>query len=108
MAGKHWNCLKKSPLFFYDVVLLDVRMPRMGGREAARAIRGLKREDAKSTLIFALSADAFPEDRRLSTESGMDGHFAKPVDFEGMQEEIGRMLSEGKDDGERHVESFSA
>lgn len=99
---------EKSPLFFYDVVLLDVRMPRMGGREAARAIRGLTREDAKGTLIFALSADAFPEDRRLSTESRMDGHFAKPVDFEGMQEEIGRMLSEGKDDGERHVESFSA
>ena len=92
----------------YDLVLLDVRMPRMGGRETAGAIRGLEREDAERTLIFALSADAFPEDKKLSLESGMDGHFAKPVDFEHMQAEIGKLLSEREKNQKRHEESFSA
>ena len=77
----------------------------MGGRETARAIRGLEREDGKRTLLFALSADAFPEDRKLSLESGMDGHFAKPVDFEQVQAEIGKLLAERE---KRHEECFSA
>ena len=41
----------------------------------------MNRPDAKTVLMFALSADAFVEDERLSAESGMNGHFAKPVDF---------------------------
>lgn len=40
----------------------------------------MNRPDAKTVLMFALSADAFVEDERLSAESGMNGHFAKPVD----------------------------
>ncbi len=99
------NMFRESRPFFYDVVLLDVRMPRMGGRETARAIRGLEREDGKRTLLFALSADAFPEDKKLSLESGMDGHFAKPVDFEQVQAEIGKLLAERE---KRHEECFSA
>lgn len=41
----------------------------------------MNRPDAKTVLLFALSADAFVKDERLSAESGMNGHFAKPVDF---------------------------
>ena len=78
---------------YYDFILMDVQMPVMGGREAARAIRHLDREDAKKILIFALSADAFVEDERKSIESGMNGHFAKPIDFERLQKKIGVFLS---------------
>ena len=67
---------------YYDFILMDVQMPEMDGRTAARTIRGLKRSDAEQIPIFALSADAFVEDERLSRESGMDGHFAKPVDYD--------------------------
>lgn len=43
-------------------------------------------------LMFALSADAFVEDERLSAESGMNGHFAKSVDFAALQRSIGKFL----------------
>lgn len=77
---------------YYDFILMDVQMPVMDGRTAAKRIRALKRKDAKEILIFALSADAFVEDERRSLESGMDGHFAKPVDFPALQKKIGEFL----------------
>ena len=57
-------------------------------------IRQMNRADAKSVLIFALSADAFVEDERRSIESGMNGHYAKPVDFTALQHNIGVFLRE--------------
>lgn len=52
----------------------------------------MNRPDAKTVLLFALSADAFVKDERLSAESGMNGHFAKPVDFAALQQSIGKFL----------------
>lgn len=52
----------------------------------------MNRPDAKTVLMFALSADAFVEDERLSAESRMNGHFAKPVDFTALQRSIGKFL----------------
>ncbi len=80
------------PPEYYDFILLDVQMPVMDGRTAARTIRAMDRPDAKTVLMFALSADAFVEDERLSAESGMNGHFAKPVDFAALQRSIGKFL----------------
>ena len=54
----------------------------------------MDRPDARSLLIFGLSADAFVEDERLSLESGMNGHYAKPVDYEALRENVGRFLRE--------------
>lgn len=82
------------PENYYDFILLDVQMPVMDGRKAARTIRALDRPDAGSILIFALSADAFTEDERLSIESGMNGHYTKPVDFEALQRSVGGFLRE--------------
>ncbi len=82
------------PAGYYDFILMDVQMPVMDGREAARTIRNLPRKDAKEILIFALSADAFVEDERLSAESGMNGHFAKPIDFTMLEQKIGTFLKE--------------
>ena len=72
--------------------LMDVQMPEMDGRTAAREIRKLSRPDARTIPIFALSADAFVEDERLSLESGMNGHFAKPVDFAALERSVGAFL----------------
>ena len=70
------------PENYYDAILMDIQMPVMDGRTAARKIRSLERADAATVPVYALSADAFVEDERLSIESGMNGHFSKPIDFE--------------------------
>ncbi len=81
-----------QPAGYYDVILMDIQMPELDGRSATREIRALPRRDAKTQLIFGLSADAFVEDERLSMESGMDGHVAKPVDFDALEKRIGAAL----------------
>lgn len=80
----------------YDFILMDVQMPVMDGREAAMEIRKLPREDAAGILIFALSADAFVEAQRYSIQCGMNGHFSKPIDFDEMGCEIGRIQRQQK------------
>lgn len=77
---------------YYDFILMDVQMPVMDGRTAARTIRTLDRPDAKAIPIFALSADAFVEDRRLSMEAGMNDHYSKPVDFQALRKNVSGYL----------------
>ena len=84
-----------QPAGTYDLILMDIQMPLVDGRTAARQIRAMERPDAKTIPIFALSADAFVEDQRMSLESGMNGHFSKPIDFEKMRVEIGKILRRG-------------
>lgn len=76
----------------YDFILMDIQMPVLDGRSASLKIRELDREDAKTIPIFALSADAFVEDQRLSAQAKMDGHFAKPINFKELQIEIGKYM----------------
>lgn len=88
---------KAHPENYYDLILMDIQMPVMNGRDAARTIRQIQgRSDAAQIPIFALLADAFVEDERLSIESGMNGHFAKPVDFQALQRSIGAFLESRK------------
>lgn len=67
----------------YDVVLMDIMMPGIDGLEATRQIRALDREDAATTPIIAVSANAFADDRRLSREAGMNAHLSKPGELAG-------------------------
>ncbi len=69
----------KNPSGTFDGILMDARMPVMDGAEAARAIRALDREDAKSIPIFALAASACEEDRLRCLEAGMNASIAKPI-----------------------------
>ncbi len=72
---------EKSPVGYYDAVLMDVRMPVMDGYQATRAIRSLKRADAGIPII-AMTADAFSEDVQKCLDSGMNAHLAKPIDIQ--------------------------
>ena len=74
--------VKKSEPGEYALVLMDIQMPVMDGREAAEAIRGLGNSELAHIPIIALSADAFENDRRLSLECGMDEHLTKPMDID--------------------------
>ena len=85
---KAWNGQEAVELFRnsepgeFDVILIDIMMPVMNGYEAAKKIRSLDREDAKTIPIIAMTANAFTEDRIRAREAGMDEHVAKPVDAE--------------------------
>ncbi|MDE7185376.1 MAG: response regulator [Lachnospiraceae bacterium] len=75
-------CVQKfeqSELDYYDVVLMDIRMPVMNGYDAAKAIRALTRKDAKLPII-AMTADAFSDDIQRCLDCGMNEHVAKPID----------------------------
>ena len=83
----------ESEVGTYDVILMDIQMPKMDGWEATRVIRKMDREDA-GLPIFAMSANAFLEDRRKSVEVGMNGHINKPVDYEEVRQLIGACMVE--------------
>lgn len=78
----------------YDVVLMDIMMPGIDGLEATRQIRALEREDAATTPIIAVSANAFAEDRRLSREAGMDAHLSKPVSSRELVEALAHITAD--------------
>ena len=79
------SCLKmfeKSPVGYYDAILMDLRMPHMTGYEAAQAIRTSKHAAAVSIPIIAMTADAFSEDIQKCLRCGMNAHIAKPIDLQ--------------------------
>ena len=73
--------LKEKGPDYYDMVFMDVQMPRMDGYEATRAIRELPDEGFKKLLIIAMTANAFEEDRRAAIDAGMNAHLAKPINI---------------------------
>ena len=66
----------------YDLIFMDVQMPKMDGYTATREIRTLKNNRKANTPIIAMTANAFDEDKRKSYESGMNGHISKPISME--------------------------
>lgn len=70
-----------SEINSFDAILMDITMPVLDGLEATRQIRNLKRSDASGTPIIAISANAFDEDVRKSTEAGMNAHLTKPLEI---------------------------
>lgn len=78
----------------YDVVLMDIMMPGIDGLEATRRIRALDREDAATTPVIAVSANAFADDRRLSREAGMNAHLSKPVSSQELVEALAHIAAD--------------
>ena len=70
---------------YYDAILMDLQMPVMDGYAAAVAIRELKRPDAKTVPIIAMTASTFEEGIQKSFEAGMDAYIAKPLDVRILQ-----------------------
>ena len=64
----------------YDLILMDIQMPKMDGYEATRQIRALPDAEKANIPIFAMTANAFEEDRQNALAAGMNGHIAKPLD----------------------------
>ncbi|MBC5743415.1 PAS domain S-box protein [Lachnospiraceae bacterium MD308] len=86
------DMLKAAGPNYYQLVLMDVQMPVMDGYSATRFIRGLDDKKLSAIPIFAMTANAFEEDRRDALKSGMNGHIAKPIDIEKLFETLSMVL----------------
>ncbi len=84
------NIINEAPEDRYDLILMDIQMPRMDGYTATREIRTLSNNTKANIPIVAMTANAFEEDRRKAFETGMNGHVVKPISME----EIARTLDE--------------
>ncbi len=72
--------MKKADKNYYDVILMDIQMPKMDGYEATKKIRNLKNANSNIPII-AMTANAFEEDKQKALKIGMNGHISKPIDI---------------------------
>ncbi|MDD3218398.1 MAG: ATP-binding protein [Lachnospiraceae bacterium] len=82
-----------SEPYEYQVILMDIRMPVMDGYQAARIIRNVNREDAKTIPIIAMTANAYEEDVKRALAEGMNDHLSKPIEPELLYRTIAKYLS---------------
>ena len=76
------NMIEKMPAGTYDMILMDIQMPKMNGYKATQAIRRLPDKDKACIPIIAMTANAFEEDKRDALAVGMNGHIAKPIELD--------------------------
>lgn len=81
----------------YDLILMDIQMPKMDGYEAARTIRAMERPDAQTIPIVAMTADAFKRDRQSAYKAGMNEHLSKPISVDRLAFVMKRFLADTND-----------
>lgn len=87
---------EKSAPYYFDIILMDMQMPVMDGCAAARLIRAADRPDAKTVSIIAMTANVMHSDVERVLEAGMNGHIAKPIDFQIVVQTIRRIYLQRK------------
>jgi len=80
--------MEQAPPGRYDIILMDIQMPHMDGYEATRRIRDLGDPAKASIPIYAMTANAFDEDRQKALDAGLDGHIVKPIDVAKLMEAL--------------------
>ena len=84
--------VRNSTPGYYDMVLMDIQMPKMDGYEATRQIRRLTDSALAQIPIVAVTANAFEEDKQEAREAGMNGHIAKPISIKQLREQMARCM----------------
>ncbi|MFR6312519.1 PTS transporter subunit EIIC [Anaerofustis stercorihominis] len=77
---------------YYDLIIMDIRMPIMNGYEATEKIRNSGRDDSETVPIIAMTADAFSDDIRKTKEAGMNAHITKPFDINKLMSVMNEMI----------------
>ena len=95
--------VSESESGYYDLVLMDIQMPRMDGYQATKEIRKLSDIGLANIPIVALTANALTEDKQKAFESGMDGHVAKPIDMEKFKYMLKEVLLNSPSNLERNM-----
>ena len=75
------NRILKMPAGTYDMIFMDIQMPRMNGYDATKAIRGGENPLGRTIPIIAMTANAFSEDKQAALDAGMNDHVAKPINM---------------------------
>ena len=86
--------MKQAAAGQYDLILMDIQMPKMDGYEATRQIRQLADRRIAGIPIVAMTANAFEEDRQSALDAGMNGHIAKPIENSELFEILKTLLQE--------------
>ncbi|MDD5831977.1 MAG: ATP-binding protein [Clostridiales bacterium] len=87
------RCFAENPQETFDIILMDVMMPKMNGYEATKTIRSMQdRPDAARIPIIAMTANAFAEDVQASLDAGMNGHLSKPIVIDEVIKTIARSM----------------
>ena len=84
--------MKSASDGYYDIILMDIQMPQMDGYEATRQIRALDDKEKSEIPIVAVTANAFEEDKKVSSDVGMNGHLAKPYDIPEIMKTLNELL----------------
>ena len=84
--------MKEAGINAYDLILMDIQMPKMDGYEATRLIRAVRPVEEHIPII-AMTANAFDEDRKLAIDAGMDDYLAKPIDIDNLFRVMNKYIS---------------
>ena len=93
-GAKCVSMLEQQPAGTYDLIFMDVQMPKMDGYTATQNIRALDDKEKAAIPIVAMTANAFAEDRERALAAGMNGHIAKPIDVKKLEQALVKLLGE--------------
>ena len=96
-GAKCVSTLEQQPAGTYDLIFMDVQMPKMDGYTATLNIRSLDDKKKAAIPIVAMTANAFAEDIKQTLAAGMNGHIAKPIDVKKLEQVLVKLLGETKE-----------
>ena len=91
---RYVSAIEQKPDGTYDLILMDIQMPNMGGYKATQIIRGFSDKEKANIPIVAMTANAFEEDTKRALSVGMNAYIAKPIDMKKVEEVLLEILKD--------------